>query len=393
MRGRTIIVAMLALVSMVLVVRTAFVDAYASSDPVKAAAIWPGHPSVILASGLEEIGRHAAAGRPADKAMVDRLVATAIKDPLAPEPFLVRGVEAQLAGNEALAGRAYVAARDRQPRAVAARYFLAAHYLRTGQIQPGLSEISSLTRLVPQSLDKIGPYLAAYARSEGATAQVKLMLLRNPRLEPVLLNELAVDARDARLALLLWSGRGGETARPWQARMVNTLVAAGRFEEGHAAWLRFTGGPVLQDQLIDTNFQSQALPPFGWTLASGSAGVAEPEEGDRIHVLYYGRDNLVLASRLMMLKPGSYRLSMQVSGASPLAKSLAWKVRCLPSSAEIANVELADARKGGVLGVGFAAPATGCNAQSLELTGLSPEFPEQAEVTITSLKLEREVAR
>ncbi len=393
MKGRTIIVAVLALLSAALVLRMAFVEAYATHNPARAAAVWPGHPSVIFATGLEEVGKRSVARQPVDKAVVERLVATAVKNPLAPEPFLVRGVEAQLAGNEALAGRTFIEARKRDPRAVAARYFLAEHYLRTGQTRQGLAEISALTRLVPQSLDSIAPYLAAYARSEGAAPQVKALLRRNPQLEPVLLNALAADARDAGLALSLWSGRGGEVAKGWQQRILNSLVEVGRFDEAHAAWLRFTSAPVGRGQLIDTNFQSEAPPPFGWTLTTGAAGVADPEEGEKLRILYYGREDLVLASQLMLLKPGPYRLSMQVSGASPAANSLAWIIRCLPSSGEIANVGLDGVGKGGVLTTAFSVPASGCAAQSLELAGSSPEITRQVELTIAGLRLEQGARR
>ncbi len=391
MRARAIVIAALALLSAALVLRAAFVEAYSSTNAAKAAAIWPGHPSVVFASGLDQVGRDAAAKRPIDRTVVERLVAAAAKDPLAPEPFLVRGVEAQLAGDEALAGRAFLEARNRNPRAVAARYFLAEHYLRIGQTRRGLGEISSLTRLVPQSLDSIAPYLAAYARS--APPEVKALLRRNPQLEPALLNALAADARDVRLALSLWSGRGGEGAKGWQVRMLNSLVEAGRFDEAHDAWLRFTRTPVRRDHLIDTNFSSDALPPFGWTLASGPAGVAEPENGGRLRILYYGRDSLVLASQLIKLRPGRYRLSMQVNGASAAAKALAWTVRCLPSSSAIADIGIAGAEKDGELTATFAVPANGCAAQSIELTGSPPEFPRQAEVTISRLRLEQEVGR
>jgi len=393
MKGRALLVAVLGLLLAVLVVRVAFVEAYASKNLQTAEAVWPGHPAVILASGLEQVGLSAAAGQPIDKALVERLVATAAKAPLAPEPFLVRGVEAQVAGNSLLAGRAFLEAKRLNPRSIAARYFLADHYLKSGQTRLGLGEISALGRLVPQSLGGVAPYLAAYARSPGAAGEVKALLRRNPQLEPVLLVELAADARDARLALALWSGRGGEQARGWQVRLLNTLVAAGRFNEAHAAWLRFTRSPARRDLSIDADFESATLPPFGWTLASGSAGVAEPEDGKRLHILYYGRDNLVLASQLMILKPGRYRISMQVGGASPAAKSLTWTIRCLPSSSEIAAIGLASPAKGGVLTMAFAVPPSGCLAQSLELAGNSPEFPEKAELTIANLQLRQEGAQ
>jgi len=390
MKGRASIVAVLALLLVALVVLSAWVEAYSSTDPQKAAALWPDHPSVIFASGLEQVGQSAAAGQPIDKELVERLVAAAAKAPLAPEPFLVRGVHAQVAGKSLLAGRAFLEARRRNPRSIAARYFLAGHYLKSGQARLGLDEISALTRLVPQGLGGIAPYLAAYARSPGAMGEVKSLLRRNPQLEPVLLTALAADASDARLAMALWSGRGGEEARGWQVRLLTTLVAAGRFDEAHSAWLRFTHTPARQDQLINEDFESGSLPPFGWTLASGPAGVAEPDEGKRLHILYYGREDLVLASQLMILEPGRYRMSMQVSGASSAAKTLAWTIRCLPSSSEIATMGLASPGKGGLLTVSFPVPPSTCKAQQLELAGNAPEFPEQVELTIANLRLRRE---
>lgn len=372
------------------VVRVASIQAFATRDVGKAAAIWPGHPTVVLESGLAEVGEAAAAGRPVDKELIDRLVSASAKAPLAQEPFLVRGVEAQLAGNQLLALRSFLAARQRNPRVVAARYFLADLYLKTGRMGPGLAEISALARLVPQSLPKVAPYLAAYAKAPSAAPQVKAMLATHPQLELALLNELAGEASNANLVIHLWSGRGGEDSKPWQTRLLNSLVEAGRFNEARVIWARFTGISADQDRLFDPEFAAQALSPFGWMLASGPSGIAEPQGGGRLHALYYGRDDLVLASQLLTLPPGRYRLSMDVKAGSPLSKSLSWTVRCLPQSSLVATIRLD--RSGGVF-VPFAVPAGGCPAQRLELAGEAPDFPEQVEVTVGRLRLEREAGQ
>jgi hypothetical protein len=368
-----------------LVVRVAAVQ----SDPSSrlASALWPGHPAVVFASGLAEIGKAAIDRKPVAKSEVHRLIAAAAKAPLAPEPFLVRGVDAQITGDPKLAGDAFAEARRRDPRSMAARYFLADHYLRTGQTRLGLGEISALTRIVPESLAGVAPYLASYARSRGGAEEVRRMLRRQPRLEPVLLNALAANARDANLALRLWSGRGGEESRAWQQRLLNSLVQAGRYAEAEAAWRKF-GGVAKNDGQDIADFSSMALPPFGWSLVSGPAGVAEPDGGGRLRILYYGRDNLALASRLLMLKPGRYRLSMRVSNALPGVDSLAWVVRCLPTSNPLAALGLQRANKG-VLTGSWEVPPTGCDAQWLELIGTSPDFPQQTEATISEFRLSR----
>lgn len=373
-----------------LVVRVAFVQAFATKDPGRAAAIWSAHPTVMLQTGLTEVGDMAATGRPVDKALIDRLVSASAKDPLAPEPYLVRGVEAQLAGDTRLALNAFLAARDHNPRAVAARYFLADHYLKAGQTGRGLIEISAIARLVPASLTKVAPYLAAYAKTPSSAPQVKDMLKIHPQLEYVLFKELAADPGNANLMLYLWTGRGGDDAKIWQSRLLDGLVAAGRFNEARAAWTRFTGISDAPDGLFDTEFQARAQPPFGWMLASGPSGIAEPQDGGKLHILYYGRDDLALARQLVTLRPGRYRLSMEVRMGQPPSKSLSWTVRCLPGSNSIATILL---DRSAAVAAPFIVPAVGCPAQLLELVGDAPEFPEHAELTIGRLRLQREAGQ
>ncbi|MCF2514337.1 hypothetical protein LVY65_04555 [Sphingomonas sp. G124] len=389
MRARAVIIIALALLAAVLVVRVAFVAAYASRQPAKAAAIWPNHPEVIFATGLQEARRSGAAGRPVDSALVEKLLSAATKSPLAPEPYLVRGVQAELAGNRALAAKAFLEARRLDPRSVAARYFLANHFLQTGKVRLGLSEISALARLVPQSLDDIAPYLAAYARSPGGAHEVKAMLADHPELEPLLLNILAADAGNDRLVLYLWSGRGGNDASGWQVRLLNSLIDARRYGQAQVAWTRFSPNSYREQELVDPKFELSALPPFGWTFASGPAGVAEAEEEGRLHIIYYGRDDVSLAKQLLMMRPGSYRLSMRVSPGSQASKALAWTVRCLPSSDEIANAGMVGAHNG-ELAVKFKVPPAGCIAQQLELAGTAPELPAPADLTVADFRLVQE---
>jgi hypothetical protein len=305
--------------------------------------------------------------------------------------LLVRGVQAQSVRNDVLAGRAFVAARDRAPRNVAARYFLADHYQRIGQIAAGLEEISALARLVPQSLPKVAPYLAALARTPGAAPQVKAVIRHQPQLEAALLDALAADAASRDLILGLWSGQGGEEAKIWQARLLSALVAAGQYDRAREDWLRFTGANVPNDELSVPGFGSRSLPPFGWSLASGPSGVAEPDAGGGLHILYYGRDRLTLASRLMTLAPGRYRLALRVSGAQG-ADTLSWSVRCLPASNQLAAIDLGNAGKDGAISVSFAVPL-GCPAQWFELVGAPSELLQQVDLTVGELHLQREGGR
>lgn len=391
-KGRVAAALLLSLLLGFLIVRQALVQAYAKEDPNRAALLYPGHPDIVLEMGLAAVGEAAAAGRNVERSLTDPLIASTAKAPLAPEPFLVRGVAARLAGDEALAGEAFRAAMIRNPRSVATRYFLADHYVATNQAREGLAEISALARLVPQSVPRLVPYLAIYAAQPAAAPQVKAMIRREPQLESALLNELAGKPENAELLLYLWSGRSGAEASGWQSRMVNGLVEAGRYDQAKKAWSRFTRLPSKPDELFDPQFEARTLPPFGWNLVSGPSGVAEPDGSGRLHVLYYGRDNLTLASQQLTLPPGRYSLSMRVDGAQPTSRSLAWTVTCLPLAGQIASISLDRAANGQNISIAFDVPAT-CPAQRLDLVATALEFPEKAEVTVSRLRLERESPR
>lgn len=391
MKLRSLAVMLAAAAIGALVVRASVHNALTETDPVQAARVWPSHPDSVFLSGLEEVGVAAARGRPIDRGLIDRMLAATRVAPLAPEPFLVRGVDAQLKGNEQLAGQAFAEARRRDPRSIPARYFLADHYVRAGEVRQGLDEIATLARLVPHSGVRMAPYLATFARMPGGARQVKPVLRDHPELEPVLLRTLSADAANADTILALWSGRGGPEAAGWQERLVRELVSAGQYDKAYSVWARFAGRSA-QDALLDAPFDGRgAPPPFGWKLVSGPEGVAEATGEDQLHILHYGRADLTLAHRLLALPPGSYRVAMKVSGSPEAAERIGWSLACLPANSELAGSDLGQA-SGGTLVSQFNIPI-GCAAQRLKLAAAAPEFPEQADVTISAFRIQRADAR
>ena len=127
---RRLIVVAIALLVAVQVVRNAAVDALAPMDPAAAAKLWANHPSVEISAGLAQIGSDARQRKPIDPGTFRMIDDAAVKAPLAPEPFLVRGVQAQTGGDAEAAHRAFVAAQTRDPRSLPAAYFLADYYFR-----------------------------------------------------------------------------------------------------------------------------------------------------------------------------------------------------------------------------------------------------------------------
>lgn len=372
-----------------MVVRSAFVVQYAEVRPQRAMAAWSGHPEAELWSGLTDIASATRSGRPVPADVLQRINRAATKAPLAPEPFLVRGVQAQLAGNEPLAARAFEAAELRDGRSVPARYFLADHYLRTGDAARGLREIAVLARMIPNGVASLSPFVATYAKDRRNWPQLRALFRSDPQLEDAALGTLATDPSNADIVLQLATPRPAGPPPVWTERLVAGLVTAGSYDKAYAVWRAAAHPNGARGSLIyDPGFSDASAPgPFNWTLTSSTLGLAERQKAGRLHVVYYGQDDGVLASQLLLLKPGHYRLAMQITGDFKNAASLAWTVTCANSKTQLLNLRLAASTQGA-----FDVPAN-CPAQRLELSGSAPELPQTVDLTIGALTLVQEQSR
>lgn len=383
--GRTLIVSILAVAAALLIVRDAYVQAYADSAPQTAAAVWATHPRVLVSQALTEIGEAAVAGKEPPAESLARLTRVAKLSPLSHDPFLVRGISAQQAGDLPLAEQAFLAARHRAPREAAPRYFLAQLYLTSGRGEQGLSELAVLARLLPHGPQNVAPSLASYARSAADLTSLKSIFRKHPELEDAVLAELAKDPANAALALRLATRlRATDGSLPnWSRTMIARLAEAGEFAAAYGLWEAVTSARS-RGALFDPNFAGSDAPePFNWTLRSDSTGSAEPNGRGGLSVIFYGREDSVLASQSTLLEPGRYRLAMRVSG-NP-AGSLRWIVRCLPGATEALALPLGD--KANANAAADFTVGQECTAQRLDLVGVAGELPKQVEVTISELDL------
>ena len=390
MTARRLIAVVVALLVAVQVIRNAAVFAFAEETPESAARVWPGHPNAEISSAMVQIGRAARLGKPAPPSVFASLTDAARKAPLAPEPFLVRGVEAQLAGNQALALRAFDAAERRDPRSLPAHFFLADALFRSGDSRRGLEEVGILARLAPNGLTSVGPYIAAYARDPRNWPQLRALFRSNREMETVSLMALAADASNANAVMALADpGRRGPDA-VWLAPLLNSLVTAHQYAKAKAVWTNVSGARGPAGSLVyDATFSDPRPPaPFNWSLVSSTVGLAERQPGGGLHVIFYGHDDGVLARQLLLLAPVRYRVTMVASGAAADDRALNWSIRCDASQTPFsaAPVDVAASR-----GWSFTVPAA-CEAQLLELSGVSSDMPQQSEVSIRKFALAREAA-
>lgn len=387
MTATRIIAAVIALLLGVQVVRNAAVLAWSGSNPSLASQVWSGHPSAEISSAMTEIATAARARRPVPASAFSMMREAAAKEPLAPEPFLVRGVQAELGGNGAQAQRAFEAAQWRDPRSLAAAYFLADRYFRIGDPERGLREVAALARLAPNGQATVGPYLAAYATNPANWPALRRLFQANPMLANNALAALATNPATVPALLALADPHAKAKDVTWVPALLTTLTGAGKFEQARSIWAKMADVRLSPDQLLyDASFSDRTSPPpFNWDLNSSTVGLAERQPGGRLHIVFYGQEDGFLASELILLPPGAYRLSMQLLGDPARGHSLNWSIWCDKAAEPIASVTLdAAAARGWRFEV-----TPSCPAQWLKLSGISSDMPQQSDIAIGGLKLER----
>ena len=257
MIARRLIVVAAALLLAVQVVRNAAVDALAPLHPESAAKVWAGHPSVEISRGLAEIARASAGRKPIPKAAFTMIDDGALKAPLSPQPFLVRGVQAQLAGDLESARRAFLAAQWRDPRSMPAAYFLATYYFEAGKTLDGLQETVVLARLSPSGAGAAAPFIAAYARDRRNWPLMRQLFRSQDWLE------------EGVLALADTQHR--KPTSGWLRPLLSSLVASGDYARARAIWSSIGGGQTSGSLIFDPGFSKpDPPPPFNWSMASST---------------------------------------------------------------------------------------------------------------------------
>ncbi|HVM21989.1 MAG TPA: hypothetical protein VM308_01635 [Sphingomicrobium sp.] len=385
---RILAAATIALLLAVQILRHGASSSLAAYQPEQAARWWPGSPSAEISHGMIRIAAASRARQPVPPEVLERIYAAEGRAPLDPQGFLVRGVEAQLTGDNRAAELAFRAAQWRDPRSIPAAYFLADHNLRLGRVQDALRQVGALARLAPGGATTVAPYIATFARDRRNWPLLKEFFRSEPGLRSAALSALAADAGNADAVLAL-TDPDRQSQRDWLPKLLHTLVQARQYERAHAIWSRLSAVRGSGGSLHDPSFSDRTSPPpFNWSLDSSTVGLAERQLGGRLHVLFYGQQDGVLARQLVLLRPGTYRLTMSLLGEKDRAQALSWNVRCDQSSAPFASIALDAAARGW----SFTVPAS-CPAQWLELSGRSADVSQQSDITIAGLRLTPENPR
>ncbi|MEN2785443.1 hypothetical protein ACFOKI_12505 [Sphingomonas qilianensis] len=252
----------------------------------------------------------------------------------------------------------------------------------------------------PQYLTYL-PMLAAAARDRQAIAPIAAALSINPPWRAPFLSLLAQHKYDpaVRYALMNPLDRtrptgiaGDDTA------FVTDLVNKGDIERAYLAWVSMLPDDALGavGAPYDANFAGlPGAAPFNWQLIDAGSDHATIGEG-ALNVSYAGRQVSTLASQVVMLAPGSYRLAStldEASSATPgsTGSALTWRVTCLPARGVLGELTLDPA----VIGrpqrsPDFIVPGQDCAAVSLALIGTASAFPVRLSARIASVALQQD---
>jgi len=368
------------------ILRNMAVGLSAPARPAQAAAAWSSNPAAELSLGMARIAEAARDRRPVPDATLSTIKQASNKAPLAAEPYLVSGVQSELAGDGATAQRSFEAAQWRDPRSLPAAFFLAGRYLQFGDADRGLREAAAFARLAPGGRTTLGPYLAAFAQDPKNWPALRNLFARERGLGEATLVALASKPQTVPAVLAL-ADRASWTGKPeWLAPLLNTLTDAGQYQRARDIWARASGARA-GELIHDTAFIDRASPPpFNWALTTSAVGLAERQSGKKLHILFYGQEDGTLVTQLLLLQQGTYRLSARlVGGDGDRAKALSWSIWCDKASTPLSGMTVDAAAAQGWI---FQVPA-GCPAQWLRVSGTSMDISQQVDVTLGDLTLQK----
>ncbi|MDJ0922045.1 MAG: hypothetical protein QNI84_13030 [Henriciella sp.] len=127
--------------------------------------------------------------------------------------------------------------------------------------------------------------------------------------------------------------------------------------------------------------------PFNWSLTGQFADI---ESRGGLAVTYFGQNRPRIASQIVQLEPGSYRLRTIISGSQvEFGGHLSWVVTCFDAKESLAVYEILELTElPAELAFEFEVPASDCAFQTLTLQGVAGTFPRALRAKIESVTIE-----
>ena len=173
------------------------------------------------------------------------------------------------------------------------------------------------------------------------------------------------------------------------------MITQRDYERAYLAWVQWlpAASQAAVGYVFDGNFKgAAALPPFAWGVANGTGGTTAIVPASGLLIDYSGSDGSVLATQMVLLQPGRYRLMTQATfqpvsnenGTAPLT----WTLVCVTENTPLNDLAVPlDGSTKRVAGPPFEV-AAGCDAQTLSLKVNSADFAKHLSGAIRSVAIE-----
>ena len=366
--------------------------------PVLAYKLPPTAPRAMLEKVMEASILTQEAPTPQEIALARE---TAIRVPLAHEPFLTFANRARADGDRAQSLLLLEEARDRRPMSKITIFQLAAAY---GEAKRYPEMIGALNVLLQRRGVHRYLLLSEFAKlmngPEGRAALAPVLATRPEWTEDFMqqLGKSNISADNA-LDLLqrVESVDGQIDSTPERMLYMDALVREGKVRHAREIWLRSSSSAKIPDDssIVDPDFRGlKAQPPFGWKLANDEHGRAEisPRGRERpyLNVKYFGGGTSVLAEQLVALTPGRRTLTARARSETGVASAhLFWELRCIGASGKLGEVSLDEASGSyRVFRRQLSIPNSGCSGQRLRLVAEPGDIAQTVELNISRIWVE-----
>jgi len=375
------------------IVRSATVSAFSRSYPKVAAKVAPDDPRVMSGQIQEELRTRMGVVSPRGKMKARQAI---LRAPLMEEPFDLGGID-KLVQHDHKGAEPFIRhALARNGRSRLARLLMLEIELRGKRARAAAEDMAILSRLMPDVQKVFVPELARLALDDETRPSLREVLQRDPDTHKALLQYLG--QKQVKPSIILEIAGSNPPAvtdadvADWRKTLLTSMISKGNLDGAHLIWARLSKLPnAAAPTVYDGNFEGlPGLAPFNWTFSSTDIGAAEPDKKGGLQVEYYGRTAGELATQLLMLKPGLYRMSFHADGSIDNAQHrLIWRIQCNRSNATILELPLTGITYAGRnVAAAFTVPSN-CNGQWLRLVGEPTEFPKIENVTIRNFKIQR----
>ncbi len=298
-------------------------------------------------------------------------------------PLLYGAYRAARTDDRAAAIRLAQAALDTEGRLPLAHAILADAYLQQADHAKALFHLERLVVLGGGDIDVTGAIASLAASPQGLTV-LERRLAEEPAWGPGVIARLNESTLDPMTLLRL-----NRAAPDAQTGFVQKILTEQGPQQALLSWFSFLPPEQLSgfSWPFDPEFKAIPAPgPFTWSYDRERVNF---EKGGGLFALYLGSGAATVASQLMVLGPGAYRLESTLSAEGTRdGGRFAWVLACYPNGKEIARLDIrGEIAPGTVLTAPFATPAAECPAQTLSLRTAPGDFPIKMRLTATSVRI------